>query len=196
MERLCNSNSSMIGVSRKVQPKPLSGFTLVELLIVLCLVAILTTVVVPSLRHFIQEQRMITQANEVLTVLANARSSALHRRVRVTLCASYDQKTCSRANTWESGWLLFTDTEVRGQFDGSDQILRTGAPLSGNSTLRAGGTFRYYVSYLPDGMSQGSGGLANDTLRLCDSRGQEYARSIIINVTGRVRIRKGASQCP
>jgi len=176
--------------------KPLGGFTLVELLVVLCVVAALTTMVVPSLRSFVQEQRMTTQANEVLTVLASARNSALHRQVRVTLCASYDQQTCHHTSFWETGWVLFTDTGVRGQLDGSDQILGSGGQLSGNSTLRAGGTFRYYVSYLPNGMSQGSGGLANDTLRLCDARGREYARSIIINVTGRVRIRKGASQCP
>lgn len=173
-----------------------SGFTLVELLIVLCIVAILTTVVVPELRHFIQEQRMVTQANEVLTVLAIARNSALHRQVRVTLCTSDNQQICNRANAWEAGWLLFTDAGVRGQVDENDQILRSGGKLSADNTLRAGGTFRYYVSYLPDGTSQGSGGLANDTLRLCDARGREHARSIIINVTGRVRIRKGASQCP
>ena len=63
------------------------GFTLLELMVTVAVVAILATVAVPGFRDLIQNNRVTTQTNELVSALNFARTEAVKRgqRVEVTV---------------------------------------------------------------------------------------------------------------
>lgn len=169
------------------------GFTLVELVVVLAIGAILLAIAIPGYAFLVTANRLSTATNDLVTTLHLARSEAVKRGSRVTVCKSDDsmssQPSCNRNALWEAGWLVFVDRGAQGVVDPGDTVLWSSDRLSAAVTITAS-NFTSFISYLPNGVSQGSNGLANGTLNVC-AGGQQ--RDIIVNTTGRVRL--GSSTC-
>jgi len=83
--------------------KKQSGFTLIELMVVISILAILLGIGVPSFRATIEGNRITTVANDLVGALQFARSEAVKRGTNVVLCSSNDQTTCTGA--WINGWV-------------------------------------------------------------------------------------------
>ncbi|MGB5441899.1 MAG: GspH/FimT family pseudopilin [Gammaproteobacteria bacterium] len=99
------------------------GFTLVELLVALTVIIILATVAVPSLRTFIQNGKMVTQTNQLVTALNFGRSEAIKRRTPVVVCAlNTAQNACTSSTiSWDTnGWMAFADRDNDGAYDADD----------------------------------------------------------------------------
>ena len=80
-----------------------SGFTLIELMVVISILAILLGIGVPSFRATIEGNRITTVANDLVGALQFARSEAVKRGTNVVLCSSADQASCS--GVWINGWV-------------------------------------------------------------------------------------------
>ena len=63
------------------------GFTLVELLVVMAILAILASVGFPSFQRLLADYRVTSQANSVQGLLQFARTEALKRTANVTVCS-------------------------------------------------------------------------------------------------------------
>jgi type IV fimbrial biogenesis protein FimT len=101
-----------------------SGFTLVELLVVIMIVSILMGIGVPSFKYVTNSNRLSAEVNGLLGDMQFARAEAIKEGVFVTVCASSDQATCSESPDWSSGWIVFTDPNKAGVVDTPDSILR------------------------------------------------------------------------
>jgi type IV fimbrial biogenesis protein FimT len=165
------------------------GFTLVELMVVLSIAAILLTVAVPGFQSFILNARRTMVANDLVLALAYAKSEAVKRGVRVTVCSRQNDTTCAGDTTWDVGWLVFVDNNGDGVVDTADLVLQVYPSLPNGSTLRAG---RARVTYQPTGFSPGF----NDTFHLCDARGAGEDRNIVLSLLGRVKTESGTGSCP
>lgn len=77
-----------------------TGFTLVELLVVLSIVAILLAAGVPSFRLYLQAQQVNSATSDFLFALNLTRSEAMRRGTRVDLAAR-------DGTDWQSGWQVF-----------------------------------------------------------------------------------------
>jgi type IV fimbrial biogenesis protein FimT len=88
------------------------GFTLVELMVTLLILAILLGLAVPSFRDASLSSRLTGYANDLVAGVQLARSEAIKRNDTVTLCASEDGATCAEDVGWEVGWIVLTDAGV------------------------------------------------------------------------------------
>lgn len=169
------------------------GFTLVELLVVLAIGAILLTIAIPGYAFLVNGSRLTAVTNDLVTALHLARSEAIKRGMRITLCKSNSTSSsfpsCNSSAEWQQGWLIFVDGGTRGVVDAGDILLRTQHPVS-TAIITTSNNFSSFISYLPNGVSQGGNWLGNGTVHICVAGNQ---RDIIINLTGRPRL--DASTC-
>ena len=167
------------------------GTTLVELVVVMSIAAILLAIVVPGYAYFSTINRLAALTNGLTGALQTARSEAVRRALRVSVCKSNTAMSttpaCDAGAKWSDGWVVFVDGGTRGVLDGSDEVLRVGDAQSTALTVSTT-NFSTYLSYLPTGQSQGPSGLGNGTISLCLAG---ESRSLIINNTGRIRLSQG-----
>jgi type IV fimbrial biogenesis protein FimT len=85
-----------------------SGFTLVELLVVIVIAAVLAVIAIPSWQNFVLSNRGDTASNQFAAVLSMARSEAVKQGATVWVCISAAPLPCvpSSANitNWTGGW--------------------------------------------------------------------------------------------
>ncbi|MDE2565153.1 MAG: GspH/FimT family pseudopilin [Burkholderiales bacterium] len=115
----------------------LAGLTLIELMVTIAVAAILMATAVPSFQAMIQRNRVVTEANSLVSDLQYARSEALKQGLPVSLCVSADGSTCLGANTWHSGWIVFVDTAASGTIAAGVTPLRKRAGFVGGDTFVA-----------------------------------------------------------
>lgn len=163
------------------------GFTLIELLVTISIGLILLTVAAPSFQSFIAQNRVEGASNQLLASLAYARSEAIKRGSRITLCKSSNASTCGGSG-WEEGWIVFLDSNNNGtrQTSGvtpAETLLRVIQAQPNGVTVRGNNNFTNYVSYLIGGASNTIG-----TFAMCNADTLAGSRAIIINSTGRPRV--------
>jgi len=166
---------------RKDAPGHATGFSLVELLIVLAMAAILAGLALPSFQDLLQRQRIATTMHLLTTELALARSTAISRRMPVTLCPSLGDGRCRDSPDWSAGWLVYRDPLRAAQPHLPADILQNmRQPLHPSIRVQSSAG-RLRVRYQPGGFSGGS----NLTLRVC--AGTQLRGEIIVNNAGRPR---------
>jgi type IV fimbrial biogenesis protein FimT len=167
------------------------GVTLVELLTTIAVFSILLGIAVPGYGFLVNNSRLAAMTNQLSGTLSYARSEAIKRGVRVSLCksasANSSTPTCETAVGWQDGWLVFVDHGVVGEFEGTDRLLSVQSHKPDNIAVSTT-NFSTYASYLPSGVSQGPTHLATGSFHLCLAGNK---RSLIINSTGRVRLVSG-----
>jgi len=126
-----------------------SGFTLLELMVVLAVAAILVTLSAPSFTRLIQTTNMSSTVNTFLADMRYARSEAIRRGGWVVMCRSNNPEaalpTCVGAtdpagNGWVSGWIIFHDVNNDGGATTTQPVLRMQSPNTAlNSILESTG---------------------------------------------------------
>jgi type IV fimbrial biogenesis protein FimT len=158
--------------------KSVKGITLIELMITIAIAGILISLAAPNFRASVQNNRMVTEVNDLHASLNLGRSEAIKRNSDVTICASNNGKICT--GDWKDGWIVFADNDVNGVIK-QENIIRVHGPISASSTLLFSDD---QVTYASDGTSTGG---SKGTFTLCDSRGAAHARGLVIGLSGRPR---------
>jgi len=183
------------------------GFTLLELMITVALMAIILGLAVPSFRDLIQNNRATTQANDLISFLQLARSEALKIGQPVTICpADVSEETLSCGSDWSAGWMVYRDSSAIGSgSSGVAEEIRASRPPADGLALDWNGS-QDFLRYLPDGRidavsmpsSQGQGqgqtppALAFELATASCTR--DNARKIVIERTGRMSVERFS--CP
>ncbi|MCP5278018.1 MAG: GspH/FimT family pseudopilin [Thiobacillus sp.] len=162
------------------------------MLVTISIAAIMMTLAIPNFMDFLRNNRLAGQANDFVLACAYAKSEAVKRGLRVTICSRQDDATCSGGPTWDAGWLVFVDNDGSGTVNGADEVLQVRAPLEGDNTMRADAIQR--IRFQPTGFS--SDGDNNDPFRICDTRGMAVARQLVVLPLGRVTSSTGTAECP
>jgi type IV fimbrial biogenesis protein FimT len=128
-----------------------SGFTVVELLVVLAIGATLAAIAAPSFTSTLAKYRVGAESSALLDSLLLVRNS-----VPVTICASTDGRSCTNT-AWEAGYIVFRDPTGIATVDAGEEVLNyTPAAKPGitiTATLQQAGTpfVRPYLHFGTDG---------------------------------------------
>lgn len=116
-------------------------------MIVLAIIAIVALVGLPSYQGITRSNNITAATNNLMGALQLARSEAVTRRMRVTVCPSADGASCSGGNSWDAGGLVMLNT--------GSTILRVIPATEDGVTVT--GT---QIEYRGDGSSTAGGSLA------------------------------------
>jgi type IV fimbrial biogenesis protein FimT len=163
------------------------GFTLIELMVTIAIAAIVMGLAIPSFNTAIKNNRLTAVTNDFITTLNFARSEAVKRGQRITICKSSDGATCviNTTSDWSQGWMVFNNPNNNTTVDAGEAVLRVQGATQAQVSIvgqSAGVTSR--VSYLPNGNISPAGG---STIKICDNRSGNFGKNIIFNSIGRAR---------
>jgi type IV fimbrial biogenesis protein FimT len=103
-----NRLDSRMILSRSMPQQAARGFTLVELMITVLIVAILAAVAVPAFNA----NTPASEANSLLGSMQFARSAAVKQGQNIVVCASSDGATCNGGTAWNTGWIVLAPTSL------------------------------------------------------------------------------------
>lgn len=165
-----------------------NGFTLLEALVVLALLGTLTALAAPSLTGLRHKHQMQSHGERLLGSLLLARSEAVRRQQRVTLCVRGVANRCATEGSWGQGWMVFVDANDNAILDAHEPILQVQESVPSFLKLEGNATVNRYVSYGAEGRSQSTtGAFQAGTLTLCKP-GQAAIWRVVINAVGKPRL--------
>ncbi len=162
------------------------GFSLLELLVALAVGALLLSVGVPSFVTVTKNANIINSSNRFLADLHYTRDLAITRNRRVAMCPSTDGATCDSTD-WTVGWMVFVDDDGDQTADAGEPVERVAEGLSDLAVDT--NQFSAAITYRPNGRAMGAS-LATEVgaFLVCDDRGSDHARGIIVDFGGRPRV--------
>lgn len=149
------------------------GFTMVELMMALVILAILAGLAIPSFDSFVLNSRLRAYANSFSSSAQLAKSEAKKRNAAVTLCKSANGTSCTTSGGWEQGWIVLSGTTV---------LRHQQAVVSG-----------YLLSSSTNSLTFQSSGLGSTqaTVTMCRSSPLGSAERVVtVSATGRTTISK------
>lgn len=175
-----------------LRKRSMQGFTLVELVAAIAILGILLGAAAPWVGTFTDSMRLTSQVNAYLSALHLARSEAIKRNSRTTLCKSADGLSCTAGGGWQQGWIIFHDPNNNAAKDDAEVMVHQAPALPASFQLVGNSNVAKYVSFdATGGTKLVSGAFQAGTLTLCrQSASGGEARQIVINSAGRPRVQK------
>lgn len=136
------------------------GFTLIEMMVTVSVLAILVSLAAPSFREILNRNRAGAISNEFANSINKARVEAVNRNVCVSICRSTlvpstntSQPQCNSGTDWNSGWIAFVNAACDDTTDepaAADLVLASG-PFNADFSLISNGTNQTKLMFAPVG---------------------------------------------
>ncbi|MBI3533598.1 MAG: GspH/FimT family pseudopilin [Burkholderiales bacterium] len=183
-----------------------SGFTLVELMVVVTIAVVLLSLAAPSFRSMLVKRSVQSAADILVSDLRYARSEALKRSSTVivcnslngsscmTLCSPAVPNVCAPTASWKGGWIVFADGNSNGAVD-AGEILRVQDALPSMASIASTNPAndRLNFVYLPSGWARAS---SQTFILTPDGAAANAARVVCISSQGRAALKaEGATSC-
>lgn len=161
------------------------GFTLLELILTVFVLAILAAIAAPGLQLLLQNIRVQTSMWSLLEATQLTRSYAIKANRRASMRAEAG---------WSDGWIIFYDDNHNGELDSGETLLHQHNPLAEGIVIEGNMPVANYISYLGTGESRwatghAKGGFQAGTITICpEDDGEGY--ELVLARGGRVRKEK------
>ena len=183
----------MHGLYCKTNYHKQAGFTLVELMIVIVVIAILSAIAVPNIISWLPNYRLKAATRDLYSAAMKAKGAAVKRNLNCTL--TFNQVLGGTT----TAYIVYVDSDSDCEYDSGETIITQiqAWPKQISLDLSKGGgdglTFTNNddgnptISFRPIGIPTGNGGgFANGTAFLTNTNGR--TRSVVINNAGNVKI--------
>jgi len=174
---------------------PAPGFSLIELLVTVAIVAVLAGLALPNFREMNLRSNATTVTNDLVAALSLARTEAVKRGMDAEVIAT-------SGGSWNNGWQVRVDTARNGLFNAPDSLLMTYPAITSGYTVSsvatgAGGQPDRFVfnGYGAIKTSTGTGGTLN-VCRPANYKKDTQSRRINIGATGVVNARRDTTGSP
>lgn len=181
--------------------KTIRGFTLIEMMLVVAIVAIIASMAIPAFRDMVASNRQMTAANSLISTFNLARNEAITRSTSIDITAKVD---ADGNPTWQAGWTIsMTDgagvtTKLSDYETLPAELILTGEPDTPATPVEDPASappisFRYNSQgrlALADIDGDGTQETMNgpQTITLCDKRTGEVGRMVQVTPIGSVRV--------
>lgn len=178
-------------------PMPMHGFTMVEMMVTIAVVAILTAIALPSLRTYVLNSRRDSMVDGLVASLHYARTQAIDLDQVSYLCAGTTgaisgTPPCA-TDVWSNGWQVITIPAD----SSTPELLATHALSTASTTPSLTAVNgNVYFQFNGNGTVTIPSGAATEIIRVCDSRGTSYARAVEINTAGFIQSSSQAGRDP
>ncbi len=167
------------------------GFTILELLIGLTILAITMAISAPSFITLIANNRISGNTNDLISSLLLAKAESAARTTPVTICKkNVAGNGCLTAGNWQQGWIVFSDLNGNGSLDAGlgDSVISDHEALDTRITFKGTAGVTDFITYRPTGTTSIA---ATEVVIMCDDRGFNLsAKGILITITGRGSVMK------
>ncbi|GAA5525064.1 hypothetical protein Maes01_01624 [Microbulbifer aestuariivivens] len=159
------------------------GFTLIELMIVVAILAIVTTIGVPSFNTLIKDNRLTAAANDLVGALQFARAEAV-RRGRTIQVGSLDGGVANGLRVW-------FDENGNGELNEGEELrivrLATASGLKVSGEVDGSSVAVLNIGYSPRGAVKGG----SMRITLCDDRSGNHGKQLSLLASGLLRSSSG-----
>lgn len=170
---------------RSARPARGRGFTMIEMMMVLVIVAIILAVVVPGFSTVMQRTRLKSYANEVVSSVYLARSEAIKRNTQIRVCSSTDGTACDGGGDWEQGWIVIDPNDV---------------VINHQPAMKSGYLMFELSSSSFDELVFNSAGVADNvaTFKICQDSPEDgiEEKRVAISLSGRPNVETITTGCP
>lgn len=185
------------------------GFTLIELMVTIAILAILASLAAPSLGVFVSRSTMRGISADFTLGMQRARSEAINRNMCVTMCMSSNSslsppKCTVTGDEWGVGWIVFLNPSCDSTITTANP--KTGAtnPLETVVLVREKSASRYAlqnrdsgtrsITFAPRGNARSTGSSFNlvDTKA---SSSDSINRTFCLDFAGRIKTMEYGSSC-
>lgn len=163
------------------QPRPVGGFTLVELMVVVALVSILMGFAIPTFRAVSLNSSLSSVSSDFLASLLQARAEALRSGRNAIVIPN-------TGTDWSTGWYVFVDNNNNGSFDAGEPVVgRRDAALPVGITLAPAASIGNSVIFASTGFLRASGSVS--AFAICFQAAEtSRQRNVIVSRIGRAYI--------
>ncbi|MCR6626714.1 MAG: GspH/FimT family pseudopilin [Pseudoxanthomonas sp.] len=162
------------------------GFTLIELMVTIAVIALLAAVAAPAMVTLMNSNRLSSSAGELTAALQLARAEAVRRSATVTVCGTADGVACTNGADW-ANWIVLGTNNMNADTD----VVRSGV-MPGNLEINgpAGGVVFNSAGLIP--------AQANLTVCIPTDQPAENQRVLTVMLSGAVLTARnnGGGACP
>jgi len=160
------------------------GFTLIELMVTVAVLAITVMVAIPSFQSVIASNQLQEARDRLRSAIQYAKSEAIGRNETVSMCPSSNGTACGNNSHWNSFWIVVTDGNDTGAVSVGTLLRVFTAPNSSQATVSHSDS-QVVFRFTPEGIAPD---LNSDVFSFCDPEGDASPRSMAVDgVTGVVR---------
>lgn len=158
------------------------GFTLIEMMVVLALVAIILGLGIPSFRNLMEKIAVESEATMIAEGLRTARLTAIEEKENIVVCASANGTSCN--NAWDNGFIVYRDSDDSGTLNGTEEVLFS-HQFKDSVLVKTGSGQNQNFYFNNNGWTPGSA----ESLLVCAEAGtNRNGYIVIVNRAGRLRV--------
>ncbi|MDP5136982.1 GspH/FimT family pseudopilin [Rheinheimera baltica] len=200
---LKNTVKNTAGHISETPVKRAAGYSLIELMTTVLVLIIVTTIAIPNYISLLNNNRLTSQANELLAAVTLARAEAIKQNENMVFCHSTDGANCSAPpGTGWVGWLVHDtvdNTPIATGIIQSEKVVVLSSSNIASATLNSiGNSVRFSAQGLL--RSGSANNPLNGVLRVClpGAELSKNIRDIELRSGGRARVTSSSAgqSCP
>lgn len=172
--------------NRDVPRRCARGFTLIELMTSVSVLAVVLVVAVPNLAGFVRNSKVRSAQSELVASLMLARSEAAKRGSTVGVAAT----ASTTGNEFGGGWKVWVDANADGVINSGETLLREYPGFAASSVVLSTTGNVTLVSFAPTGFAS-----ASVSFKVCGADDATKGYSVVLQMVGLADVAEGVS-CP